>query len=198
MKQIKVFGHPVTAEKLKNSFSIFPYQLLLFGKTPPVTVHPYPSVIETDRGQLFPIHTPGHSRDLTVYLDKENGRLFSGDLYLSSRIKYFRSDELFSDQISSLKKILEYDFDSLFCALNPYATGGKKRIQDKLDFMENFYGDILLKKQKGHSEKSIIASMKNRESRAMKWFTMGNMSFANMVRSAFKTSPSERVPNTRG
>ncbi len=194
MKQIKVLGHPVTAEKLKNGFRILPYQRLLFGKSPLVKVHPYPPIIETDHYTLFPIHTPGHSKDHTVYLEKENGRLFSGDLYISSKIKFFRSDEFFLDQICSLKKITNYNFDSLMYAANPCITGGKKKLQKKLEFMENFYGDIQFKKQKGYSEKSILKSMKNRESTFVKWFTTGDMSFANMVRSAFNTSLTGSLP----
>lgn len=190
-KQIGVLGHPVTAEKLKNGFPILPYQYLMFRHAPPVMVQSYPSVIETDRYKLYPIHTPGHSKDHTVYLEKENGWLFSGDLYLSSRIKYFRSDETIVDQIQSLKTILTYDFDALFCTFNPCVTGGKSKLREKLDFMENFYGDILQEKQKGYSERSIIQRMKNREVKFVKWMTMGNVSFANMVRSAYRSLPNE-------
>jgi glyoxylase-like metal-dependent hydrolase (beta-lactamase superfamily II) len=190
-KHIDVLGHPITAEKLKNGFSILPYQYFMFGNAPPVIVQSYPSIIETDRYTLYPIYTPGHSKDHTVYLEKENGWLFSGDLYLSSKIKYFRSDEYIVDQIQSLKTILAYDFDALFCTFNPCVTGGKNKLREKLDFMENFYGDILQEKQKGHSERSIIQRMKNREVKIVKWVTMGNVSFENMIRSAYRSLPNE-------
>lgn len=191
LKQIEVLGHPITAEKLKKGFHILPYQRFMFGNASSVVVHSYPDSIKTDHYTLYPIHTPGHSKDHTVYLEKENGWLFSGDLYLSSKIKYFRSDESIVDQINSLKKLLAYDFDALFCTFNPCVSGGKAKLKEKLDFLENFYGDILRKKQMGHSERRIIQSMKHQEVRPVKWFTMGNVSFSNMVRSAYRASPNK-------
>ncbi len=183
MHQIKVFGHALTAEKMQNGFPILPYQRLLFGNAPAVTVSTYPLVVETDHFNFQPIHAPGHSKDHTVYFEKENGWLFSGDLYLSSKIKYFRTDEHILDQIQSLKKILDLDFEALFCTFRPSLTDGKKRIQEKLDFLKNFYGEVVALLEKGLSESEIINRFKSRESVFMKWFTFGNMSFANMVRS---------------
>jgi len=74
----------------------------------------------------------GWVKDHTVYLEEENGRLFSGDLYLGDHIKYFRSDERLIDQITSLKKILKFDFDALFCAHNPRLENGRARLKNKL------------------------------------------------------------------
>jgi hypothetical protein len=89
-------------------------------------------------------------------LEEENGWLFSGDLYLGDRIKYFRSDERLIDQITSLKKILEIDFDALFCAHNPCLENGRARLKNKLQFLEDLYGAIHLLIQKGFSAKEVI------------------------------------------
>ena len=104
---------------MEKTFKIHPYQTYTWGKSGQVSVLPLPAVVETGKYKLRPVHTPGHSNDHTVYLEENHGWLFSGDLYLGERIKYFRSDEKFKDQIDSIKMILEYDFDALFCAHNP-------------------------------------------------------------------------------
>ena len=181
---IPVMAHPLTAEKLRLGFPILPYQRLVWGKAPPVEATLLPDAVETARYAFTPVHTPGHSKDHTVFLEKNHGWLFSGDLYLAERIKFFRSDEHFSDQIASLKKVLELDFDTLFCAHNPSLTNGKLKIRGKLQFLEDLYGHISDLAEKGFSEKAVIKALDPKNDRRVKWVTMGNASFANMVRSA--------------
>ena len=184
--QISVTGHPLTAEKMRSGYNILPYQRYVWGKADAVKAIPFKEIIETDNFQFKPIHTPGHSKDHTVYLEEKNGWLFSGDLYLADRIKYFRSDERLNDQIASLKNILEFDYEVLFCGHNPCLENGKARLKNKLQFLEDLYGKIHLQIQKGFSEREVIKNLDPKNDRLVKWITMGNVSFANMVRSAIK------------
>ena len=184
LRNIPVLGHPLTANKLKKGFAIPPYQRIVWGKARPVEVAALPEVIETDRFAFTPIHTPGHSKDHTVFLEKNRGWLFSGDLYIGERIKFFRSDEHFFDQIISLKKVLELDFETLFCGHNPSLAEGKLKIKNKLQYFEDLYGNIKKLLEKGFSEKAVIKALDRKDDRRVKWITMGNISFANMLRSA--------------
>ena len=181
---ISVTAHPLTVDKMCRGFKILPYQHYIWGKAAAVDAAPFESAIETDRFKFKPIHTPGHSKDHTVYLEEENGWLFAGDLYLADRIKYFRADERLTDQIASLKRVLEFDFEVLFCAHNPCLANGKSRLKNKLQFFEDLYGNVHLLIQKGFSEKKIIKKLDPKNDRLVRWITLGNVSFANMVRSA--------------
>jgi glyoxylase-like metal-dependent hydrolase (beta-lactamase superfamily II) len=180
---VDVTGHPLTAEKMKQYYRIFPYQHLVWGKADPVAVSPLPDKVEAGAFRLLPIHTPGHSKDHTVFLEQHRGWLFSGDLYLGDRIKYFRADEIITDQIRSLKKVLAHDFDVLVCAHNPRWEDGHRRLERKLNFLEDLYGEINGLLEKGYSPKEIIRMMRNREVRTVKLMCLGNVSFANIVRS---------------
>ena len=184
---IPVMAHPLAAEKLRHGFPIPPYQHLVWGKAPPVKISLLPDTVETDQYAFTPIHTPGHSKDHTVFLEKKNGWLFSGDLYLGEHIKFFRSDEHLCNQIDSLKKVLALDFDILFCAHNPCLNRGKQKIRNKLQFLEDLYGNIRKLAEQGHSEKAVIKALDPKNDRVVKWFTLGNVSFANMVRSALSS-----------
>ena len=115
-----VMGHPVTVHKMTHIRPILPYQHLVWGQSREVSVSPLPALVASDGFCFLPIHTPGHSKDHTVYLEMQNGWLFSGDLYLGERIKFFRSDEKIDQQIQSLKTMLQYDFEALFCGHNPH------------------------------------------------------------------------------
>ncbi|MBU1712556.1 MAG: MBL fold metallo-hydrolase [Proteobacteria bacterium] len=184
---VNVYGHDITANKMGRGFKIRFYQLYTWGKSGITSLSPLPPLIETERYKLMPIHTPGHSKDHTVYLEENNGWLFSGDLYLGERIKYFRSDEKFKDQIDSIKMILEYDFDALFCAHNPVPEKGKIRLAKKLSFLQEIYGEVQRLYLKGYSEAAIVKAMGNGKDKLVKFVTLGNASFAQMVRSAMES-----------
>lgn len=187
--QAPVFGHPVTARKLSHPFSIFIYQHLIWGNTATVQISPFPKTIETDNHRFVPIHTPGHSKDHTVFLEPDEGWLFSGDLYLNDTIKYFRADENITDQILSLRKIVKKEFNVLFCAHRPALKNGKQHLSNKLAFLEDFYGEIQAMTARGDTEKEIIKRKKNREVKSVKWMSVGNVCFANMVKAACRSAP---------
>jgi glyoxylase-like metal-dependent hydrolase (beta-lactamase superfamily II) len=186
LHQIEILGHPLTAQKMSGKRKILPYQRYIWGKSGNAIVKPYETAIESKRITLRPIHTPGHSKDHTVFLEEKKGWLFSGDLYLGGRIKFFRSDEKIYDQIDSLKKMHGYDFDSLFCAHNPCLKKGKPKLAQKLQFLEDIVGRVELLKEKGLSKKAVINRLDTKSDRWIKLMTMGNVSFANMVRSAYR------------
>jgi glyoxylase-like metal-dependent hydrolase (beta-lactamase superfamily II) len=184
---VTVYGHPLSVSKMKSPYNILFYQHYVWGKTVPLQMAAVPEVVETTNFKLKPIHTPGHSRDHVVYLEPERGILFSGDLYLSDRIKYFRADEVISDQIESLKKVLHLDFDTLLCSHYPKPAKGKERIAKKLQFLEQLHGDIRKFWEKGYGEKQIFREMGLKEQHFIKWFCFGNVSMQNVVHSAIRS-----------
>ena len=182
-----VYGHPLTVSKMKSDFRILPYQHYMWGKTVPLEMAVVPEMMETTNFRLKAIHTPGHSRDHVVYFEPDKGIIFSGDLYLSDRIKYFRADEVIIEQIESLKKILCLDFDAVLCNHHPKPTKGKQRIAKKLQFLEDLYGSIRRTWEKGFEEKRIFRELGLKEQHFIKWFCFGNVSMRNVVRSAVRS-----------
>lgn len=184
--QIEIIGHELTAQKMTAKRKILPYQHYIWGKSQDAVVKSLETDVESENYTLRAIHTPGHSKDHTVFLEINNGWLFSGDLYLGDRIKFFRSDEKIYDQIDSLKKMRDFDFDVLFCSHNPCLKNGKSNLAQKLQFLEDIAGQVQQLKAKGLSEKKIIRSMDPNKDKWVKLMTTGNVSFANMIRSAFR------------
>ena len=181
-----VYGHPLTVQKMAAPFKILPYQKYMWGKAQPLTMEIAHEKIETVSGDMTPVHTPGHSRDHTVYLLEKAGVLFSGDLYLADKIKFFRSNEDMGTQIASLKKILKLDFDALLCSHHPKLEHGKERIEKKLAFLEDLYGSIIMLWERGLPEKQIFRALKLKEYYGIKCFCFGDVSMINGVRSAVR------------
>jgi glyoxylase-like metal-dependent hydrolase (beta-lactamase superfamily II) len=185
-KQVPAYGHPKTIEKMRDGFKILMYQHLIWGKAEIANILPLPPVIETEEFSLIPIHAPGHSKDHTIFFEKNRGWLFCGDLYLGSKIKYFRADENLTDTFNSIREVLKLDFESLFCAHNPREHDGRLALQMKLEYLENFCGEIARLLKSGLSEKEIIKKMSKNEVHFVKMLTFGNVSLEQMVRKAIQ------------
>jgi glyoxylase-like metal-dependent hydrolase (beta-lactamase superfamily II) len=178
-----VMGHTRTAAKLARGYRIRPYQHLIWGRASPVRVTPLDGPVASAHFELWPVATPGHSLDHVVYLEKERGWLFSGDLYIGERIKFFRSDEHFADQLRSLETVLALDFDTLFCAHNPRLTKGKQHLRRKRNYLLGLQAAVRDLHARGCPQTEIVKRLGGGADRRVRWFTLGNASFAHMVRS---------------
>ena len=190
--QAGVYGHTETLVKMGARFSILPYQRYMWGKADSLEMDAVPDRIETVLGGMIPVHTPGHSKDHLVYFLEDQGVLFSGDLFLAEKIKYFRSDEDMGNQIGALKKVLDLDFQTLLCSHHPKRWNGKNHIRSKLAFLEDLYGGIVRLRQKGMTERRIFNELGLKEDYFAKYFCFGNVSMMNGVRSAVRHYENEK------
>ena len=58
-----------------------PYEYYLSGRLEKADVTPLPTLIETEKHRLQPIHTTGQSTDQVIYHEANEGRLFSSDFF---------------------------------------------------------------------------------------------------------------------
>ena len=175
------------AEIMQHPPAISLAQKMVWGDRPRDTaLTPVQHQLETNRFRFELIPIPGHAEDMVALYEPDQGWLFSADLYVYHRIKYFMRSESMLGQIQSLKRVLSLDFDRLFCAHNPQMTGGKEKVRQKLAFFEDFYGQVGDWHMRGYTPKAIFRQMELNE----KWFTRilsgGHLSGLNMVRAAVK------------
>lgn len=187
----EVFGHDLAREKLTRPYPILPYQKLVWGATTPVAVTPFSGVTDTELGPLQALHTPGHSRDHLCYYLPQRGVLFSGDLYLGDKIKFFRSDEDVMEEAASLRRVAALEFDTLLCGHNPRVEKGRDHILAKLAFLEDFCGSVADLHGKGCREKEIFRRLALEEARFIQWLCFGNVSMLNGVRSVVRRLDAE-------
>ena len=182
---IPVLGHANTANRLSKPVALKPYEHFMFGRIEPTRVTPLPGTVDIGRYQLTPIHTPGHSDDHTVYLEQQQGWLFSGDLFLGPKIKMWRKDEHLNSTIDSLKTVMNYPFDTIFCGHNPQFANAKALLAKKLDQLESLVEQAMLLQQQGNSERGIIKLMTQGKERPLtKLITLGDVSYTNLVKAA--------------
>ncbi|MCL6416160.1 MBL fold metallo-hydrolase [Aestuariirhabdus sp. Z084] len=130
-------------DKLSSGFYIPPVQRMVWGRPHPVETAPLPDqVVLADGGLLYPVHTPGHAKDLTCFYLPQQKWFFSGDLYISKSLKMLRADENLVQLIDSIGKILTLDFEVLFCPHRGIVEEGKASLQAKFDNLLSLCGEV--------------------------------------------------------
>ncbi|HPD77627.1 MAG TPA: Zn-dependent hydrolase, partial [Spirochaetota bacterium] len=81
--------------------------------------------------------------------------IFTGDLYVGRKQFVAFKDENISDAIDSLKKILQLDFDTVFCSHSGIQKNGKEKIKAKLQFFEDIRGQVVNLRRKGLAPEEI-------------------------------------------
>lgn len=159
---------------------------LLFGKTTIAPPKDLPELVELEnKKQLKPIHTPGHSNDSTCYYEPNEGWLFSGDLFVSTQVRYAYKEENISETLDSLNAILALDFKELFCAHRGYIADGKQALQGKVDFLTQLQQQVQHLHQQGKSESAIARELLGRED-SVSLFSGFAMSKKNLVAACLK------------
>jgi glyoxylase-like metal-dependent hydrolase (beta-lactamase superfamily II) len=181
--QIPVVGHPLSKSIMAGGFSILPYQKMMFGPAGILDMSVVgESIIEGDYTfQIIP--TPGHAVDHISLYEPNKGWLFSGDLYVGERIKYFRKGEILKDQIESLQKLVKLDFDTLFCSHNPQLTGGKEKLIRKLDYFQSLYESVVHHHQAGLSTVEIMKKVGVKDDRGIVLLTFNDVSPRHLITS---------------
>ncbi len=182
---VPVYGNPLTRRLLANKIPLKPYEHYIWGKLEPVEIRELTGEFVSGDYVFTPVHTPGHSPDHYVYLEKKRGWLFSGDMFLGVKIKYFRSDEDIVVTIKSLRNILELEFDKLFCGHNPQLENPKSLVRAKADHLQQIVDTAAHWLALGLGDKEILRRMvKGHESWMTRAFTLGDVGYHHMVRSA--------------
>ncbi|WP_456461598.1 MBL fold metallo-hydrolase [Reichenbachiella sp.] len=180
----KVYAPEMTCEIMKKPPKLSFIQKVVYGeRRAHKTLIPVKDIIETKNFQFQLIPVPGHAYDMVCLYEPNRKWLFSADLYVNSYIGYFISNESIKEQIESTRKILNLDFDTMFCAHNPQLENGKDQLNKKLGFLETFFQKVKSLYLKGYSDSEIFSEMKLKENKLVKLLSGGQLSKLNMVKS---------------
>ncbi|MEO1258242.1 MAG: MBL fold metallo-hydrolase [Bacteroidota bacterium] len=142
--------------------------------------------IETDHYEFKIIPVPGHAVDMVALYEPNKKWLFSADLYVNSYIGYFMREESVKEQINSIKKLLELEFDVLLCSHNPQLKNGKEQLKKKLIFFEKFYQQVSELYHAGNPANQIMRKLKLTEYWPVRLLSGGALSRLNMVNAVIR------------
>ena len=188
-KGVPVYASPLCCKLIQNPKRIEPARIMSWGQPKKATARALDLTkdVVTDHYKFEIIETPGHAIDQISLYEANKGWLFSGDIFVHHYIKAFMRDENILEQINSIKKLLQLEFDVLFCNHQPVFKKGKDRLSNKLDFLENFYTSVKTEHYKGKTPKQIMKSLQLKEQRMLKILSLGQLSQLNMVTSVIRS-----------
>lgn len=101
------------------------------------------------------IYTPGHADDHVSLLQPDTGTLFTGDLFVSPKTKVIMRNESIPQIMDSIRTLLAYDFDSMFCCHAGFLPDGKRKMKDKIEYLDEVSEEVKGLYTKGHSIQEI-------------------------------------------
>lgn len=131
------------------------YRHLTWGDRPPFQPVPMPKVICTPKYRFEVISTSGHMPCHNVLFEKNQGWLFSGDLYVRSKLRFCAAEENMKQYMQSIEKVLSLDFDTVFCAHAGVLENGRERLIQKLDFLNTLQQQVNELRSNGLDDREI-------------------------------------------
>lgn len=118
------------------------YRHLTWGDRKAFFPEPMPAVIKTPKYSFEVICTPGHMARHNVFFEKDQGWLFSGDLYVRSKARFCAAEENMKQYMESLESVLKLDFGTVFCAHAGVLENGREKLTRKLDFLKELQAQV--------------------------------------------------------
>jgi len=182
---------PLIEDPFAWSDRIMPYCQITWGVPEASLAQPVGKKIVTDTFDLHVIPTPGHSPDHISLLEPNEGWLFAGDLFLSEKVTTLRSDEDVNIILQSLHRLLDYDFEMLFCSSGRVVErDAKKAIVAKIAYWEEQREQIMGLHNEGMSEDAILKQLYGKES-ALFGPSEGDFGKIHLIRSFIHGGPSQ-------
>lgn len=153
--RVPIYMHPGDIAEAAADGYYTEGRLMTWGLRKGITATPMPDVLETEKHRFNVISTPGHMDNHYVFHEPDMGWIFSGDLYVAGAPRLCGTEENMSTMISSLQKVLELDFDTLFCAHAGIFENGKDTIREKLDYLLGIRERVREGRRKGMTDEEI-------------------------------------------
>jgi len=172
----------ITIDIMNRGFKIPLMQKVIWGSADRVKAAPLREDLTIGDEAVAPVFTPGHAKDMTCYLLKDRGWLFSADLYIANYLKFLRIDEHIPTLLDSTRHALSREFDTLICPHRGVVENGKKKLQEKYDYLVELSKNAQAQRQSGSDLLKITESLLGKDGMMCK-LSAYNFSKRNLIRS---------------
>ncbi len=138
-----IYIHP-SAIKFCNTMPKLPlYRRLFWKKREPFSASAIDEVFNSQSLSWQVIEVPGHTQDYIALYNQKEGALFTGDLIVSPKTKLGMPGENMHQIINSLKRLLSYDFQTIYCGHAGVIEKGRAILEKKLANLENLRDEVI-------------------------------------------------------
>lgn len=184
-RQLPIFMNEKKIESCKKRADYPLYRQLFWGRRKPFQASPIGTTFSSQTANWHVIETPGHAVDHLAFLNEETGQLFTGDLYCQVKTRVILREESVPDIIQSIKKVLTYDFDDVFCCHAGLVPDGRKKLQMKLEYLLELEETIVKLYEEGKKAKEIDSQLFPKKY-PITFFSGGDWASLNIVQSVIK------------
>ncbi|MCF8034530.1 MAG: MBL fold metallo-hydrolase [Desulfarculaceae bacterium] len=168
-----------------NAPPLYPYQELMWGKSPPSRPAPLGDQVRTPSHRFEVIPTPGHSQDSVVLWEPDQGWAFVGDLWLVPKPKTSRDFENNRQTLVSLKRLRDLEPKTLFTGLGDVVEPGAQALGQTIAWLEEQQARIEKLAAQGVEPAEMVKRLYGGES-SFHGLTQGQFCYENFVRSFLK------------
>ncbi|MCI0698935.1 MBL fold metallo-hydrolase [candidate division KSB1 bacterium] len=183
---LKAFAHSLARpliEKPPEKLKL--YRDVVWGVPQPAHPEAIGATISTAKHSFGVLHLPGHSHDHIGLYEPQQGWLFSGDLFLSVKVRVLRLDEDVYALMDSLRRVINLPLARLFCGSGKVLDNPGAMLKQKLAFYEELEQRIELLHQKGWEAEKIRDAVLGKEG-VWPWMSQGEFSKLNLVKAILK------------
>lgn len=184
-RQLPIYMNELMIDYCRKQADYPIYRKFFWGKRPPFEAKPIGKTFSSHHATWDVIHTPGHAVDHLAFLNRETGQLFTGDLYCPEKTKVVLREESVPTLIESLRKVLTYDFNEMFCAHAGYIKDGRTALQRKLNYLQELQGKIIDLYEQGAQQKQIQSILFPKKY-PITYLSFGEWSSSHIVRSVIE------------
>jgi len=154
-KKVPIYIHESGIKNCEKRTKLPFYRKVFWGDREPFHPIELNDTITTDNYNWDVIHTPGHAHDHVALFNQEKGWMFGGDLYIQPTPKSLFAFESVPEIITSLKKVLTYDFETYICSHAGIKVKGRQVIEKKLDYLESVQQEVQSLHNQGMTSQAI-------------------------------------------
>ena len=156
------------------------YRRIIWGQPGNVAVQPLGDVVETEHYHFEVIPTPGHCPDHVCLFEREQGWLFSGDLFIHERVRYLRAGEDAHGTLESLRRVLALRPRLLVCSHAGLVEDGCGAIERKIAYWEGLAEQARALRREGLSLREVTDRLLGPED-MMARLTRGHFAKINLI-----------------
>jgi glyoxylase-like metal-dependent hydrolase (beta-lactamase superfamily II) len=185
-RSVPAFAHPLALPLIERPpAKLKLYRDVVWGVPQPAHVQAVGTNISTAKYSFQVLHLPGHSHDHIGLYEPKQGWLFSGDLFLSVKVRVLRLDEDIYASMASLRRAIALPLQRLFCGSAKVLDNPGEILQQKLAFYEETQQRIASLHQKGWEAEEIRDAVLGKEG-VWPWMSQGEFSKLNLVKAFLK------------
>ena len=184
---VRIEAPPRTVSILADFYRIPTYRRMVWGQPESVEASPFSDRVEFGGHSFDVLPTPGHAADHVCLFEPREGWLFTGDLYISPRVRYLRPSEDPGTILASLRRLLALEPHLLICSHAGVVENGRDALEERIASWEILAERARKLASGGHSDRAITRRLLGREG-LLAWLSLGDFAKLNLVRGLLRSS----------